>query len=262
MMGFAVIVGEVIASSAISARAAFYGFMAGFFLLASSMVLNDYFDLEIDAINAPDRPLPSGVISSTEAVSFALLLASIGLFSSAHTGIWTLIIASVSLLIAFAYNSKFKKVGLLGNSMVSINVAVPFVYGGFAVVDRNLSSLLIFTLLAFLSSLGREVVKGIVDVPGDNVRGVRSIAVMKGSGYAAKQGAFFFLLAVALSVLPLILRIVSSYYLPLVAICDVGFLLISYSIVTTPTPQNAKRNKKYALIWMSFGLLAFVVGTV
>jgi len=125
-----------------------------------------------------------------------------------------------------------------------------------------LSPLLIFALLAFLSNVGREVVKGIVDVSGDNLKGVRSIAVTKGSNYAAKEGAFFFLIAVALSALPLALHIVSLYYVPLVAICDIGFLLTSYSIVTTPTPQNAKRNKKYALIWMAFGLLAFVVGTI
>jgi geranylgeranylglycerol-phosphate geranylgeranyltransferase len=85
---------------------------------------------------------------------------------------------------------------------------------------------------------------------------------MRGNDYAAKEGAAFFLLAVGLSALPLALRMVSPYYVPLVIICDIGFLLTSYSIVTNPTPRNAKRNKKYVLIWMTFGLLAFVVGTL
>jgi 4-hydroxybenzoate polyprenyltransferase len=44
MIGFAVIVGELIASATVPVKAAFNGFMAGFFLLAASMVLNDYFD--------------------------------------------------------------------------------------------------------------------------------------------------------------------------------------------------------------------------
>lgn len=262
MIGFAVIVGEIIANPVLSVGALFYGFMTGFLLLGSSMVLNDYYDREIDAINAPERPLPSGVIKLSGAVSFAAILISAGLFFSAHTGISTLIIAVVSVVIAFAYNAWLKKSGFLGNVLVSVNVAVPFIYGGFAVESKSLFPLLVFASLAFLSSLGREIVKGIVDVSGDSARGVRSVAVSMGNAYAAKRGAFFFLVAVALSVLPLALGIVSQYYIPLVLICDLGFLLSAYSIVTTPTPQNAKRNKEYVLVWMFFGLLAFVVGTV
>jgi len=261
MIGFAVIVGEVISSPVVPSYAALCGFLAGFSLLGSAMVLNDYFDREIDAINEPDRPLPSGRIGHLEAVVFAILLASIGFLASASTGAWTLAIATLSMLITLAYNSKFKKTGLLGNIMVSANVAVPFIYGGFAVANANIFPLMIFSLLAFLSSLGREVVKGIVDVVGDEAKGVRSVAVSKGSEVAAKQGTFFFLSAVTLSLLPLALKIVSLYYVPLVIICDVGFLLTSYSIWTSPTPLNAKRNKKYVLVWMTFGLIAFIVGT-
>jgi geranylgeranylglycerol-phosphate geranylgeranyltransferase len=261
MMGFAVIVGEVIASQIVPSGAAFYGFMTGFFLLGSSMVLNDYYDREIDALNDPDRPIPAGLVKPSEAVSLAAILGSIGFFFSAHTGPWTLIIAGLSMVISVAYNAKLKRSGFLGNTMVSMNVALPFIYGGFAVESKSMASLLVFAFLAFLSSLGREIVKGIVDVHGDDAKGVKSIAVTRGVSYAARKGALFLLVAVALSVLPLVLGIVSLYYVPLVVVCDVGFLLTSYSIVTIPTPQNAKRNKKYILVWMVFGLLAFLVGT-
>ena len=261
MIGFAVVVGEAIASQVVPANAAFFGFMAGFLLLGAAMVLNDYFDREIDSINAPERPIPSNRVKPSQAVSFAVILASVGFLCATVTGVLTSIVAIFSIALTVAYNSRFKKMGLVGNSMVSANVAVPFVYGGFAV--GNVSwPLLIFSLLAFLSSLGREVVKGIVDVTGDKVKGVNSVAVTKGSSYAARQGATLFLIAVVLSVLPLILHMVSFYYVPLVLICDMGFLLTSYSIVTNPTPYNAKRSKKYVLVWMTFGLLAFVLGTL
>ena len=261
MIGFAVVVGEVIASQTVPANAAFFGFLTGFMLLGSAMVLNDYFDREIDSINEPERPIPSNLVEPSQAVSFAVILASIGVLCAAVTGVLTLVVAIFSMVLTVAYNSRFKKLGLVGNGMVSVNVAVPFVYGGLAV--GNVSwPLLIFSLLAFLSSLGREIVKGIVDVIGDKAKGVNSVAVVKGNSYAARQGATLFLIAVVLSVLPLALRMVSFYYVPLVMICDIGFLLTSYSIVTNPTPFNAKRSKKYVLIWMIFGLLAFVVGTL
>jgi len=264
MIGFAVIVGEFISSQVtgvVTARSAFYGFAAGFLLLAASMILNDYFDRDIDAINEPSRPLPSGSVTSTEALSFALILASLGLLSAARTGLPTLLIAVFSLVIMISYNARIKKTGLLGNAFVSLNVAIPFIYGGFAVAKPT-PALGIFSLLAFLSSVGREIVKGIADVAGDTSRGVKSIAATKGNSTAAKYGAAFFLCAVALSVLPLLLGLVSYLYVPLVVICDLGFLLTTYSILSNSSPRSAKRNKKYVLVWMTFGLLAFLMGTL
>ena len=261
MIGFAVIVGELLASTTFPARAALYGFLAGFLLLAASMVLNDYFDREIDTINDPARPLPSGIVKPREALSFALILGSIGLLCAAYTGFVTLLIAILSIVIAVSYNAKIKKTGLLGNVFVSTNVAIPFVYGGFA-VGTPTWSLGIFALLAFLASVGREIVKGIVDVPGDTAKGVRSIAGTKGNSIAAKYGAAFFVTAVCLSALPLVLGLVTYYYIPLAVICDFGFLLTAYSLLSNSTAKNAKRSKKYVLVWMMFGLLAFVLGTV
>lgn len=261
MIGFAVIVGEIISTSILPARAVLYGFTAGFFLLAASMVVNDYFDREIDSINEPKRPLPSGVVSAKEALSFAAILGSLGLLSASNTGTPTLVLALLSLVIMMSYNTRLKKTGLLGNVLVSTNVAIPFVYGGFAVASLNWS-LGIFALLAFLSSVGREIVKGIVDVPGDTSRGVRSIAATKGNVAAAKYGAALFLAAVAMSAVPLLFGLVTYYYIPLVAICDIGFVLTAYSILSNASPRNAKRNKKYVLLWMTFGLLAFVVGSM
>lgn len=261
MIGFAVIVGEVMASTTVPVRAAFYGFMAGFLLLAASMVLNDYFDREIDRINEPERPIPAGVIKPAEALSFSLILTAIGFWFAGNSGAGALVIATVSVIIMVLYNSRLKKTGFLGNALVSTNVAIPFVYGGF-VVGSPTWSLGIFSLLAFLSSIGREIVKGIVDVSGDTARGVKSLAATKGNAKAAKYGAALFVASVALSGLPLILGIVSYYYIPLVAICDIGFLLTAYSILANSSPRNAKRSKNYVLLWMTFGLLAFILGSI
>ncbi len=261
MEGFAVIVGEIIATPYVTGEAVLFGYLTGFFLLAAGNIVNDYFDRDVDAINEPGRPLPSGSVSLAQVVSFAIILCSLGLLFAAQTGIWTSILAVISLVVMMGYNARLKKTGLPGNALVSLNVAVPFIYGGL-VVGKLPWTLLIFATLAFISNVGREVVKGIVDVAGDKVKGIRSVAVKMGNAYAAKQGAAWFLVAVALSVLPLGLGLVSNYYIPLVIVCDAGFILTSYSIVTNPTPLNAKRNKKYVLAWMLFGLLAFVVGAL
>ncbi len=115
MIGFAVIVGELIASATVPVRAAFYGFMTAFLLLAASMVSNDYFDREIDAINEPGRPLPAGVVKPPEALSFSLILGAIGFWSASNSGLATLMIAIMSVIVMVLYNARLKKTGLLGN---------------------------------------------------------------------------------------------------------------------------------------------------
>jgi geranylgeranylglycerol-phosphate geranylgeranyltransferase len=260
MIGFAVIVGEFVSSRVVPARAAFYGFMAGFLLVATSMILNDYFDREIDAVNEPNVARPSGVVRTRQALSIALVLGSLGLLSAASTGVVTLLVAILGLVIVISYCAKVKKMGLLGNVFVGVNAAIPFIYGGFAVASLTWA-LLILALLAFLSSVGREIVKGITDVPGDTSRGVKSVAATRGNLVAARYGAAFFVCAVAFSAFPLLLGLVTYLYMPLVAICDIGFLLTAYSILASPSPRSARRNQKYVLLWMVFGSLAFLVGT-
>src|SRR3972149_6554245 len=59
-----VVLGEILALGGFpTARELSLGFACGFFMSATALILNDYFDLEVDRINAPERPLPSGQVS-------------------------------------------------------------------------------------------------------------------------------------------------------------------------------------------------------
>ena len=74
MMGFAVLVGAVLASapqfSSLNWLNILFGFLTGFTFCAAAMVINDYYDRKIDAINEPNRPIPSGLIKTQEALAF------------------------------------------------------------------------------------------------------------------------------------------------------------------------------------------------
>ncbi len=70
MMGFAVFVGALLAYPQLGGLNwlnIFYGFLTGFTFCAAAMVINDYYDRKIDAINEPQRPIPSGTIKPKEA---------------------------------------------------------------------------------------------------------------------------------------------------------------------------------------------------
>lgn len=263
MMGFAVIVGASLAtkfSSEVFSNL-FLGFVTAFTLTGASMAINDYFDRNIDAINEPNRPIPKGAISPKQALFYASFLTIIGFVAALFTNIPSLIIAVLSWIIFAAYATEGKQTGLLGNFLVSICVAVPFVYGSFVVEKGFDLAIMLWPAMAFLSSTGREVAKGIVDVEGDKSHNIRTIAVTNGEKTAALVGSIFFILAVVLSPLPLLLNLVSLWFLPPVAVTDIGLIASSILLIRDYSRKNAKKIKNLALIWFVFGLLAFIAGT-
>jgi len=262
MMGFGVFIGEFIAAGGFPPLSSILlGFFVGFLLTGGTMAINDYYDVEIDRVNAPSRPIPSGTISLREALVFGILLAAIGLLLAAVTNVQTFVVALVAFIMMVYYNTAGKRTGFFGNVIVSICVALTFTYGGF-VVDAVPVILIIFSSLAFFSNLGREVTKGIADVKGDAVKRVKTIALLFGEVAAAWLASAFFILAVVLSVLPVYLRIVSILYVPLIVLSDAGFLCSSYVLLRDPSPSNAKSVKRRVLIWMLFGLLGFISGSL
>jgi geranylgeranylglycerol-phosphate geranylgeranyltransferase len=263
MMGLAVIVGGVIASGTLQAgNPLLLGFSTGFLLAGVINILNDINDLEVDRINRPERPLPSGALKVAAAAIWASLLLLLGLATAALTSPLCLIIAALASLLGGLYNRFIKRTGLLGNIVVALIVAIPFLYGWLAFGGNGGPLLWLFSLMAFCAILGREILKGIADVEGDARRGIRTIAVTKGLPPAALAAIGLFLLAVILSFLPPLLGLVYLAYLPPVMATDVGFLYSSARIWGDPSPRMAYVEKKRVLVWMTLALLAFLVGGV
>ena len=263
MMGFAVIVGAVLAapsSIGTSWQNLVFGFMTGFMLTAASMAINDYYDREIDAVNEPKRPIPSGMIKPREALAFAFVLTAIGFVAAYLTNPLCFVTAIIAWMIFVAYTTVGKRSGLPGNFLVSTCVAIPFVYGSIAVVSAVRLNVLIFACMAFLSNTGREITKGIVDVQGDKMQGVKTLAVRFSERTAAIVAALLYLSAVVLSPVPWLLSLVSFWFLPFVILTDLGLAASSLMVVKDFSRESARRVKKLVLLWFVLGLLAFVAG--
>ena len=263
MIGLAVLVAETIGlGTPPSAVQAIFGFLAGFLLLAGTMVFNDIQDVQVDRVNSPDRPIPSGRVTIRQAYELSVILSVLALISSLVLGTLTLLTALVALALMAYYNTRGKRTGLLGNAVVSFNVALPFFFGGLAV--NSLRPLLfIFFLLAFLANTAREVAKGIADVAGDSSKGILTVAVTRGPKRAAQLSATFFVVAVLLSFLaPVFDQKVSLFYYPAVIIADLGFLYSSYRLIRNPTPPTVRKVKTQVLLWMFLGLVGFLMGGI
>ena len=266
MMGFAVIIGAVL--TGLNDLNAFWprlviGFVTGFALTAASMAINDYYDREIDAVNEPNRPIPSGATKPKEALALALFLTAVGFSAAYLTNVPCFLTAVIAWLVFVAYTTVGKRSGLPGNFLVSAVVAIPVVYGSIAITGPVVPvklNVLIFASIAFLSNTGREITKGIVDIQGDKSQNVKTLAVRYGEKAAGVVAVFFYLLAVFLSPIPWFARLVSIWFIPLVAVFDFGLLASSFTLLRDTSRENARKVKKNMLFWFIFGLLAFVAG--
>jgi geranylgeranylglycerol-phosphate geranylgeranyltransferase len=269
MMGFAVFVGAFLALSASDHQffnaewlGVLYGFATGFMLTAASMTINDYYDRAIDAINEPSRPIPSGIVSVREALALVFVLSLVGFVFAYLTSVLCLVVAVISWVVVVAYVTVGKRSGLLGNLLVSTCVAIPFIYGSITVLSEVPLSVLLFTLMAFLSNTGREITKGIVDVKGDKAEGIKTLAVRYGEKSAAVAAALFYVSAVALTPIPWIWNLVSFWFIPLVLVTDIGLVASSAILLKDYSRESARKIKKLVLLLFVIGLLAYVVGVI
>ena len=260
MMGFAVIVGASLVSTLIFKLDLLFGFVTSFTLTAASMVMNDYYDREIDAINEPNRPIPRGDVSPKQALIFAFVLSVIGFLTAFKTNVNSFLLAIAALVISIAYISVVKGTGLPGNFLVSVTVVIPFVYGGL-VVGQFETSTLLFVTIVFFSNTGREITKGIVDIEGDRSHNIKTVAVAYGERIAAVIAVIFSLFAVILSPLPWVWGLVSDLFLPLIVITDLGLIVSAILLLSDYSKRNAKKIKNLSLAWFVTGLLAFILGT-
>ncbi|DAC72440.1 MAG TPA: prenyltransferase [Thermoplasmata archaeon] len=278
MLFIAIVIGSVIAQKTLSGNTnlpllnVFLTFFTALFLEASTFALNDYYDLEIDRINKrTDRPLIRGDISPKTALYFFYLLFPLGLLCSFFVNMTCFIIALITALISVLYDVKLKKIKLVGNFYIAYIMAIPFIFGGAAVLGNNAFSLgtinpviYIIALIAFLTGAGREIMKDVMDFEGDKTMGVKSFPRYIGIRGANGIAAVFYICAIALSFLPFFLRDFGLYYqnityFILVFITDTMLLSTSLQLVMKKKP-NMRFHRKYTLVAIFIGLLAFLVG--
>lgn len=261
LMFIAVLAGVILSDSkSIDLTRALLSLVVAYSLNGSSMGFNDYFDREVDRVNAPERPIPSGIVTPSEALAFSSTLGAVGLLASALISAGCLIVAALSYLAALAYNASLKRSGLPGNMIVSLVVVAPFIFGAVMSDGYVSGRILAFAVPVFLSNTGREVIKGISDVEGDALRNVKSVARVLGLRKAAWIGAGLYLAAVGFSPVPYLLGYVSWPYIPLVAAADAGFIYSAYKILRRPERGMALRVKRETLLWMLLALAAFISG--
>ncbi len=233
-------------------------FLSILMISASILVLNDYFDVETDKINAPHRPIPSNLVSPNEALLFSTVLLVGGLILSYLISFAALVCCIAVTIIGFLYNRKFKKSGLPGNLMVSFSVGMTFIYGGVSVGLPFNKIVLFFGVIAALIDLGEEIAADSMDIEGDLLINSNSLAIIYGKKRALTISGFIFFTVIILSSGPFLLNWFAVIYLVPISVMD---LAIGYSTVRLLKSETDEGRKYIRWIYLgaTLGLLIFLL---
>ncbi len=233
---------------------------------ASGYIVNDYYDADVDAVNKPYRPIPSGAVSRREALAFSLALLVPAFVLPCLSGPMSLVFVVLNAALLYLYSYRIKEWGFLGNLVVAFEGSASIIYGGLSLAEACgrlalVRATFIPSLYAFLLLLGREVVKTIEDYRADAVRNVRSLPRVLGVGRAAVVAALILASVIVISPIPYLMLGYGPLYLAMALVTD---SIILYSVVrlvkmdVRAAEFVAGRLRSYLKVAIFVGSLAFL----
>ena len=230
--------------------------LAGPMVCATSQAVNDWFDRHVDAINEPDRPIPSGRIPGRWGLYIALIWTALSLEIATVLGAWGFSAAVFGLALAWAYSAppfRLKQNGWWGNSAVGLCyeglpwfTAAAIMAGG-APSWRNVS-------IALLYSVGAHGIMTLNDfksIEGDRKMGIRSLPAQLGPERAAKLACITMALAQVVVIL-----LLSVWGRPLHA----TFVAISLAVQFALMRRLLQRPRDLAPWYNGTGVTLYVLG--
>ena len=230
-----------------------------FLIMGAGNALNDYFDCKIDAVNKPERPIPSGRMSKNTAAIYSAVLFVVGVMLAAYMGPLAGIIAASSSILLILYAYKLKKMSLIGNASIALLTGLCFIFAGVVVGNINVSVAMAF--YAFLMTMAREMVKDIEDVEGDKMEGATTFPIVHGKKLAGHIAAYIMIFASLTSPILYFMGFLTVLYIPVLLIAIIIFLNSAYSILKDQSLENTKMISKKLKIGMAVTFLAFTLGS-
>ncbi|HMU47501.1 MAG TPA: geranylgeranylglycerol-phosphate geranylgeranyltransferase [Chitinophagaceae bacterium] len=199
--------------------------LASVFIAAAGYVINDYFDINIDEVNKPRRLVVDKVISRRWAIAWHFMLSFSGIVLTAFAvplfDKWYIVLANIfCVALLWLYSTNFKRQLLIGNIVISLLTAWTILIVFFSKVsiadaigigeqhhEKFFRIAFLYAGFAFISSLIREAIKDMEDMPGDEKYGCRTMPIVWG------VNATKVYVAVWLIVLVVILILVQVYVL-------------------------------------------------
>ena len=231
--------------------------LAGPFVCATSQAVNDWFDRHVDAINEPQRPIPSGRMPGQWGLFFAILWTAVSLLVALALGPWGFGAAVLGLALAWAYSAppfRLKENGWWGNAACGISYEGIAWTTGAAVMAGGLMPDRRSLWLALMYSIGTHGIMTLNDfksVKGDREMGVRSLPVQLGVQSAGGVACWFMGLAQLVVVLTLFAWGKPGHGLAVFVLLMLQLVMMDHFLASVT---------KRALWYSGFGVPLFVAG--
>ena len=248
-------------------------------IVCGAMAINDAMDYESDkANNRLDRPLVRGVFSPLFALSLALIMLAIGGLLSIvlvnlglhYVNYWVVVFTFGFIAIAVSYSTWLKKYGFWGNVSVSLSYPAAILLGGFVVGFQRADVLIAvasFGTLIFFTALGRELLKGVMDLEGDKLVGVMTIAARYGPKTAAIGSLLCFLTSASIAPIPAYFAF-RDHSLSLLLYAAFVILMIGLNIyaglalVREPSHEVSTKGRKRTKLALWSGTLGYFLSAI
>ncbi|MCJ7720282.1 MAG: UbiA family prenyltransferase [Candidatus Hadarchaeum sp.] len=235
-------------------------FAAAVLITGAGNAVNDYFDRNIDKVNCPKRPIPSGRVEPSTALHISQAMFALGILLVIPINWECVIIAVLNSLILAAYAARLKRIGIAGNIVIGYLVGSAFIFGGLVIGKLQVASIL--AVMAALATVGRELIKDIEDMKGDRADKIVTVPLRYGTRKAAALATAFIAAAIVLAPLPRILDIFGSVYMCVATVSIVVFIAAVALILRAQDKATAAKASLACKVAIGIGLLAFLVATV
>lgn len=193
------------------------------------IILNDYFDYEVDAITEPDRLITSGKISRSEVLNASICFLLTSFIISIFISIKLSVIVGVVILLIVLYNSALKKRGLIGSFSFGIIEGLSFIIGAFVVGTINVEPIilyLIFVVIIFIHT-GVNMIGAVKDIEGDKVTENWTVPTKYGIDFTVKMAIILLLISLIIVYIPGRLNLLNLRYMPIVIVITLYLVIVS-----------------------------------
>jgi chlorophyll/bacteriochlorophyll a synthase len=230
--------------------------LAGPLICATSQAANDWYDRHVDAINEPNRPIPSGRVPGQWGLYIAIGWTILSLAVAWILGPVITLAAVLGLILAWAYSApplRLKQNGWYGNAAVGFAYeGLPW-FTGAAVMVGGMPGwpIIVFAALYSVGAHGIMVLNDFKAVEGDRVMGIRSLPVQLGEERAAKFACFIMALPQAI-----VIGLLISYGRPWHAAIITAMLIVQGFLMA----RLLTNPKKLAPWYNATGITLYVLG--
>jgi chlorophyll synthase len=237
--------------------------LAGPLVCATSQAVNDWYDRHVDAINEPDRPIPSGRIPGRWGFNIAVLWTALSLALAWLLGPWVLAAAGVGLLLAWLYSAppvRLKQNGWWGNAAVGLCYeTLPWVTGAAVMAGGGAprGEVLLLALLYGVGAHGIMTLNDFKSMRGDATMGVASLPVQLGARRAAQVAC----IVMALPQIAVV-ALLAAWGAPLAAALVASLLAVQAVLMRRFLAQPVERATWYSALGVNFYVLGMLVAAI